>query len=82
MKQYSIEGQYTKKKICKNHVFEKNEALKNLWKNYNQGSGLMKPEYYAVLTQIKRFVGQIFQTIMSEDEFFATWIDSKNEWCK
>ncbi len=71
---------YEKDSIEKIILFEENEALRNLWKNYNPGPGLAKPEFHDVLMQIERFVGPIFQAIVNEDEFFATWVESENEW--
>ncbi len=60
--------------------FEENEALRNLWKSYNPGPGLEKPEFHDMLVQIERFIGPVFHAIVNEDEFFKTWMGSKNEW--
>lgn len=73
---------YEKDSMEKLLLFEENEALANLWKNYNPGPGLVKPAFHDVLVQINHFVGPIFQAILDEDEFFGTWDGNKNQWCK
>lgn len=71
---------YEKDSMEKIMLFEENEALSRLWKNYNPGPGLEKPEFHDVLLQIERFIGPVFQAIIDEEEFFGIWIGSKNEW--
>lgn len=60
--------------------FEQNEFLNNLWNNYNPGSGLEKPDFHAVLTQIDRFIGPVFESILREDEFFGVWSSKEIVW--
>lgn len=71
---------YEKNSMEKIMHFDNNESLMNLWKNYNPGPGLEKPEFHDVLVQIERFVGPVFQAIVNEDELFKTWVGSENEW--
>jgi len=61
-------------------LFEQNEFLQTLWKNYNPGPGLDKPNFTVVLSQIERFVGPVFEAILHEEEFFYMWSSEENMW--
>lgn len=64
--------------VCQ--VDTQNEFLRTLWRNYNPGLGLAKPEFSSVLKQIDRFFGPIFEAIKNEDEFFGMWSPEENVW--
>ena len=61
-------------------LFVQEEFLRTLWRNYNPGLGLAKPEFSSVLKQIDRFFGPIFEAIKNEDEFFGMWSPEENVW--
>ena len=61
-------------------LFEQNEFLQTLWKNYNPGPGLDKPDFASVLKQIECFIGPVFKAILHEDEFFEIWSSEENRW--
>lgn len=71
---------YEKDSMKKIRAFDQNEFLKNLWRNYNPGPGLEKPEFSSVLAQIEQFIGPVYETILREDEFFGIWSSKENKW--
>lgn len=71
---------YEKDSMKKIKAFDQNEFLQNLWKNYNPGQGLEKPDFSSVLVQIDRFIGPVYQAILREEEFFGTWSSKENVW--
>lgn len=54
--------------------------FKDMWNNYNPGSGLEKPDFSSALVQIDRFIGPVYEMILREDEFFGTWSSKENVW--
>lgn len=60
--------------------FVQNEYLQNLWKNYNPGPGLEKPDFSTVLEQIERFIGPVYEKILQEKEFLGMWSSRENVW--
>lgn len=71
---------YEKDSMKKIRAFEENEFLQNLWKNYNPGPGLEKPNFHTLLIQIARFIGPVYEKIVEEDEFFLVWSIVQNAW--
>lgn len=61
-------------------AFDKNEFLQNMWKNYNPGPGLEKPDFSSALVQIDQFIGPVYETILQEDDFFGMWSSKENAW--
>ncbi len=79
---YSLESTMAEKKDSMEQIrsFVQNEYLQNLWKNYNPGSGLEKPDFSTVLEQIERFIGPVYEKILQEKEFFGMWSSRENVW--
>lgn len=71
---------YEKDSMKKIRAFDQNEFLQNLWRNYNPGPRLEKPEFSSVLAQIERFIGPVYEMILKEDEFFGVWSSKENKW--
>ena len=71
---------YERDSIEQIKAFAQNEFLQTLWRNYNPGAGLEKPDFISVLEQMERFVGPIFDAILNEDEFFGVWSPEENGW--
>lgn len=71
---------YEKDSMEKIKAFEQNTFLSNLWKNYNPGIGLVKPDFSSVLQQIDRFIGPVYQSILREEDFFEIWSPKENVW--
>lgn len=71
---------YEKDSIEQIKAFVQNEFLLTLWRNYNPGVGLEKPDFISVLEQIVRFIGPIFDAILNENEFFGVWLPEENGW--
>ena len=71
---------YEKDSMEQIRSFVQNEYLQNLWKNYNPGPGLEKPDFSTVLEQIERFIGPVYEKILQEKEFFGMWSSRENVW--
>lgn len=71
---------YEKDSMEQIKVFDQNVFLSNLWKNYNPGIGLVKPDFSSVLQQIDRFIGPVYQAILREEDFFGIWSPKENVW--
>lgn len=71
---------YERDSLEKIKAFDQNKFLQNLWNNYNPGPRLEKPDFSAVLAQINRFIGPLYEAILKEDEFFGTWSAKENVW--
>lgn len=71
---------YERDSLEKIKAFDQNGFLQNLWNNYNPGPGLEKPNFPAVLAQLDRFIGPLYEAIVNEDEFFGSWSAKENTW--
>ena len=61
-------------------AFKENTEMQTLWKNYEPGAALEKPEFEIVLDQICRFIQPIYTAIMDEIDFSEVWSASLNGW--
>ncbi len=71
---------YERDSLEKIKTFDQNEFLQNLWNNYDPGPGLEKPDFSAVLIQIERFLGPVYEAILQENEFWGMWSSKENMW--
>lgn len=71
---------YERDSLEKIKVFDQSEFLQNLWNNYDPGPGLEKPDFSAVLIQIERFLGPVYEAILQENEFWGMWSSKENMW--
>ena len=71
---------YERDSLEKIIAFDQNEFLQNLWNNYDPGPGLEKPDFSAVLIQIERFLGPVYEAILQENEFWGMWSSKENMW--
>lgn len=71
---------YEKDSMEQIRAFASNQFLQNMWNNYNPGAGIEKPDFAVVLAQICRFIGPVYNAILSEDEFFEKWSSKANKW--
>lgn len=61
-------------------TFDKNVSLNNLWKRYNPGPMLEKPDFQTMLAQIYLFIEPVYKAIITETEFFGQWSSKDNMW--
>ena len=71
---------YERDSLEKIKAFDQSEFLQNLWNNYDPGPGLEKPDFSAVLIQIERFLGPVYEAILQENEFWGMWSSKENMW--
>lgn len=71
---------YEKDSLEQIKAFDKNKFLQTLWKNYNPGPGLEKPDFSSVLVQIDRFIGPVYEAILKENEFWGMWSPKDSIW--
>lgn len=71
---------YERDSLEKIKAFDQNGFLQNLWNNYNPGPGLEKPNFPAVLAQLDRCIGPLYEAIVNEDELFGSWSAKENTW--
>ena len=71
---------YERDSLEKIKAFDQSEFLQNLWNNYDPGPGLEKPDFSAVLIQIERFLGPVYEAILQENECWGMWSSKENMW--
>lgn len=60
--------------------FDENQALVELWENYDPGAGLDKPSFRVILDQLDLFFRPIFLAICNDEKFEGSWSAKLNSW--